>query len=205
MAAPDFMVDVNLSPSEAVAAEAMGFRAVDKTPPSPMSEQLRKELVRILTDGDDKNNGAFTIAVATHVEKFVGAAREILMTEKLAQNDVAALLGMRRRRYGGDILGDDSSGMLMGAVPTTENFGVQAIRQLIEAAQSMQNTPSKLVEALADARRLGLADVAAEIETRLGIKKDAGAASPEPRFPSRPAPPASHEPKNNDEEIDEGT
>lgn len=146
-----------------------------------MSEQLRTELIRILKTGDIKNNGAFTVAIATQVEKVVVAAREILMTESLAQNDLASLMLTRKRQqhFGLGMLGGAGGDSYVGApgydaplfpMPVNnENFGVQAIKQLVDGIGSIGETPAKLVEALAVARHNELHDVAASIEKKLGL------------------------------------
>lgn len=189
---PEYKLAVDINDAEAIELQKKGFQVAEKLPPSTISNQLRDELVRILKDGDTSSSGAFTVAVAARVEKFVVAAREILMTEKLAQNDIAALLAMKKRRrqqlgyggpmiapYGDDLLGEDY-GMGMVAPIPNENFGVQAIKQMIEAARSMSDSPVKLVEALASARQLGLHDVAAGIEKKLGVEKPTIEAVPTP-------------------------
>ena len=163
-------IDIPVSEQLATSLENDGFRVAKKTPPSLMSNQLRTELIRILTTGDDKNEGAFTVAVAAQVEKFVVAAREILMTENLAQNDLASLMMMRKGqldtvaarfvqrrfvRFDGSSMGSSSAMRLWSAsFPTVnnENFGVQAIRQIVDAVRTMSESPAKLVEALAVAR-----------------------------------------------------
>jgi hypothetical protein len=150
-----------------------------KNPPSVISQQLREELIRILQTGDEKSEGAFTIAVATQVEKFAVAAREILMTENLAKQDLGSLMRMRKASpfgayvggmpYGsyGSIGSDDMS----LSIGNNENFGVQAIRQIVDAAKAVQETPAKLVEALAIAKENKLDDVVAVLEAKLGIVK----------------------------------
>jgi len=151
-----------------------------KNPPSVISQQLREELIRILQTGDEKSEGAFTIAVATQVEKFAVAAREILMTENLAKQDLGSLMRMRKAAplgaylggmpYGsyGSIGGEDSMSLSIG---NNENFGVQAIRQIVDAAKAVQETPAKLVEALAIAKENKLDDVVAVLEAKLGVVK----------------------------------
>jgi len=196
MAANEYDLAVPLSNGESIKLQEEGFRVAEKIKPSTISNQLREELIRILREGDDKNDGAFTIAVATQVEKVAVAARDVLMTEKLAKNDLAALLGARKRRkqFGGGVINGvpyaeltsdfDSGEMLqgMGGVPVAnENFGVQAIKQMIEAMRSLQDSPAKLVEALASARQHGLDDVAKEIEKKLGISKPEQLEQPLPR------------------------
>lgn len=182
----DIMMDIPVSQSEATVMEGVGMRVSGRRPPSVISEQLRDELIRILRTGDEKNSGAFTVAVAVQVEKFVVAAREILMTENLAQNDLSSLMMMRRQHQmgpwgsvigggslGGGFVGGDSLLPGIGASPVNnENFGVQAIRQVVEAIRTVGDSPAKLVDALAAARSHGLDDVAAVLEKKLGVAKD---------------------------------
>lgn len=159
--------------------ERSGMRVALKRPPSVISNQLRAELIRILTTGDDKNEGAFTVAVAVQVEKFVVVSREILMTENLAQNDLGSLMMMRKQSMGGPYSPYNSivSGGYLGdglAIPSpinNENFGVQAIRQLVDAFRTVGESPAKLVEALAAAREHGLSDVVEALEKKLGVSK----------------------------------
>lgn len=197
----DIIMDIPISQGEAAVMEGVGMRVSARQPPSVISEQLRDELIRILRTGDEKNSGAFTVAVAVQVEKFVVAAREILMTEKLAQNDLSSLMMMRRQHQmgpwggvvGGGYLGAGDGllgvGTSVGVSPVNnENFGVQAIRQVVEAIRTVGDSPAKLVEALAAARSNGLDDVAAVLEKKLGVAKDES----NPVDPARPlsAPPS---------------
>jgi hypothetical protein len=177
----DVEMEIPLNAREAALIERAGLRvtAVEKRKPSAISNHLRDELIRILTTGDDKNDGAFTIAVATQVEKFVGAAREILMTEKMSENDLGSLLMNRKHPYGSgwsSVVGGGSfpleTGYPLGSVcVNNENFGVQAVRQLVEALGKVNENPAKLVEALAVARENNMPDVAADIEKKLGMTK----------------------------------
>jgi len=157
--------------------------AVNKFQPSTISNQLREELIRILTTGDEKHDGAFTVTVSAQVEKFVIASREILMAEDLAKKDLASLMMMRKNQYGawgGAVLGGLGGGIgdpyPMPGLVNNENFGVQAIRQLVDAVKTMGDSPAKLVEALAVARKNDLTDVVASLEKKLGIAKDDEAA-----------------------------
>jgi hypothetical protein len=147
-----------------------------------ISNQLRDELIRILKAGDAKNEGAFTVAIAAQVEKFVIAAREILMTESLAQNDLSSLMMMRKHPMGamgpwGNVIGSNltDNGLVGSYLPSpivnNENFGVQAVRQLVEAVRTMGDSPAKIVEALAVARSNNLTDVVAVLEKKLGVAK----------------------------------
>jgi hypothetical protein len=170
------MDDAFESKSVAPSLESNGLHAPKKNPPSMISQQLREELIRILQTGDLKNEGAFTVAVAAHVEKFAVAAREILMTENLAQNDLGSLMMMRKQPFGGpwnSVIGGgfvgDNSLLPIGTGINNENFGVQAIRQIVDAARTAGESPAKLVEALALARTHKLDDVAAALEKKLGV------------------------------------
>lgn len=182
----DVELDIPVNSAQAVSFEHNGMRVAKKRPPSVMSNQLRDELIRILTTGDDKNDGAFTIAIAVQVEKFVVAAREILMTENLAQNDLGSLMMMRKRQMGGPwsgivgggYLGEGSAfgpetGLPLPGLVNNENFGVQAVRQLVEAVRTMGDSPVKLVEALVAARENNLTDVVEALEKKLGVSKGA--------------------------------
>jgi hypothetical protein len=156
--------------------DAHNGHVTKKNPPSLISNQLRDELIRILRTGDDQNDGAFTIAVAAQVEKFVAAAREILMTENLAQNDLGSLMRMRKQPFG--LQGSWSPVIGGGGVDyippiNNENFGVQAIRQIVDGFKTTNESPAKLVEALVVARSNNLADVAAALEKKLGVSKAA--------------------------------
>ena len=173
------MGDVVESTSVAAPLESNGAHVAKKNPPSVISNQLRDELIRILRTGDAKNEGAFTVAIAAHVEKFAVAAREMLMTENLAQQDLSSLMMMRKHHLGSPYsLGLNSSSLVGDGflpMPTSlinnENFGVQAIRQVVDAVRTMGESPAKIVEALAVARSNNLADVAAALEKKLGILK----------------------------------
>lgn len=158
---------------------ATNGHAAKKSPPSVISNQLREELIRILKVGDAKHDGAFTVAVAAQIERFIGASREILMSEQLAQNDISSLMMMRKQHPWGSVvnlggIGDSISGNYLSAptITNNENFGVQAVRQLVDALRTASESPTKLVEALAAARANGLDDVAAALEKKLGVSKE---------------------------------
>jgi hypothetical protein len=171
-------MDIPVSEREAAALENHGMRVIKKDPPSVISNQLRDELIRILKTGDDKNDGAFTIAIATQVEKFVAAARAILMTENLAKNDLSSLMMMRNQHptLGAytNILGNEVYPLpsIMPSQGNNENFGVQAIRQLVDSFRTANESPAKLVEALVIARENNLTDVVASLEKKLGVSKE---------------------------------
>lgn len=164
--------------SAASEANGVGAASEAKHPASLISQQLRDELIRILQTGDLKNAGAFTVAVATHVEKFAVAAREILMTENLTQQDLRSLMMMRKRHpyvVGGGFIDADLPPLMPTPISNNENFGIQAIRQVVDAVRTMGESPAKLVEALAIARTNNLTDVVAVLERKLGMSKEESA------------------------------
>ena len=182
-----FAGTTNGAAPESNGSNGNGLHAAKKNPPSVISGQLREELIRILRTGDAQNEGAFTIAVALQVEKFAVAAREILMTESLAQKDLASLMMMRRQNMGmgawNSIVGDSLGASYLPTIGPTpivnnENFGVQAIRQIVDAVRTMNDSPAKLVEALAVARKNGLDDVVADLEKKLGVSKSGQTEAP---------------------------
>lgn len=141
-------MDIPMSKSVVTPLESNGSRVAKKNPPSVISNQLREELIRILQTGDLKNDGAFTVAIAAQVEKFIAAAREILMTENLAQNDLASLMMMRKPHFGGPYGFVGSSSLLPEtglplSIGNNENFGVQAIKQVVDAVRTMGESPAK--------------------------------------------------------------
>jgi hypothetical protein len=185
-------IDIPVTTEEAKMLEAQGFRTSLPEPPSQISEDLRKELIRVLQAGDVKKKGAFTVSVAAHLERLVAAAKQILMAEKIAANDIRALLGQKKNytniygqfgpaamnpMMGSNDLEDSDDTLGMGTPFTgsmgkgAENFGVQVIKELLSAAKSFHDSPAKDVEALAVARHEGLTDVVAALETKLGISK----------------------------------
>lgn len=180
----EFELEMRVTKAEAIELEKTGFKTVDPLPPSQISEDLRKEIIRVLTKGDEKKKGAFTVAVASHLERLIHAAKQILMAEKIASNDVGALLKNNQNPFmgGGGFIGP-AFGQMMGIDDATEeplvgiggkgneNFGVQVIKELISAARTFNDSPVKTIEALAVARKEGLTDVVASLEAKLGLQK----------------------------------
>jgi microcompartment protein CcmL/EutN len=71
------------------------------------------------------------------------------------------------------IVGDSVvGGGYLSPIVNNENFGVQAVRQIVDAAKTMGDSPAKLVEALVIARSNNLPDVAAALEKKLGVSKE---------------------------------
>jgi len=173
--------DVLLTQAEATKAERLGLSTTEDAPRSPIAEALRREIIDVVTRGDARKGGAFTAAVAIQVQKICAAAREIILAQRVAENDISALLQRKGGinigggMFGGGImglgeLGDDDGVLPLAGAPAAENFGTQAIRQLVEGLRGMNDSPAKLVEALALARSQGLTDVAASLEKKLGVE-----------------------------------
>jgi len=133
---------------------------------SPIGEAIRHEIVRLATEGDEKHGGDFTSAVAGRILNIATAARDLL----IAAGGVG-LSSKRRSKFNGffDPDSGEESAIQIGPSFSNENFGMTALRELISIAKNFHDVPSKTVEALAVARREGLADVAAELEKRLGV------------------------------------
>jgi hypothetical protein len=153
---------------------------------SPMAEALRAEVIRLCTEGDLKMGGAFTVELAMRIEGVVSAGRQILLAEKVSASDVEALLRRRRKNgliinggiVGDDFSSDDGSGITLASSSASENFGMSAIRQLVEGMRVQSESPLKLVEALAAARQHGLDDVVRVLEDKLGVGKSQVALPP---------------------------
>jgi hypothetical protein len=163
-----------------------------KSERTELSEVIRKELLRMCSEGDTKADGAFTVRALTRIVRYATVAEDMLVAESLVNGNTDALL--RRRRgmnsgviYGNGIIGgsafvgeDDSmtDGGPMAKSSLNENFGMTAIREMVSSLKAMQESPMKLVEALAYSRKHGLKDAAAELERRLGIGQPEVAAIP---------------------------
>jgi len=168
--------------------------------PSKISLALKEEIIRLCTEGDPKHGGMFTVEIASHIGRIVKAGRELLLAEKISMNDLDAL--MKRKRgfsissSGNSLIGsipgygssdedpmDEFSSPIQTTMPN-ENFGMTAIREIVNSLKgfsaSQNESPAKLVEALALARENKLDDVAAELEKKLGVTKSL---SPMPRQP----------------------
>mgnify|MGYP001608703318 CR=1 FL=1 len=176
---------VPVSPLEALRLESEGMSIAhaesERPQPSQISEAIRKEVMRVVSEGDRRNGGAFTMSVAAHVERLVVAAKDILVAERIADNDLEALLRSRRRRnglfdtvggseFGGSLMGEAELGPVV-ASSATENFGASFMRQIVDALTKLKpdEAPEKTVAALAEAERLGLKDVAASLRAKLGV------------------------------------
>lgn len=145
----------------------------------PLAEALRAELLKLAADGDPKEGGALTAEILLRIMRVAKTGRELLVSLAAAPSSLAALV--RRPKpyslFGGpaadyDDPEDGAGGALPYAVsPSSENFGMTAIREIIAAAKNLNGTtsPAKIVEAIALAREKGLDDVARDLEGQLGI------------------------------------
>jgi hypothetical protein len=167
-------------------------------PKSPIAEALRNEVIRLATEGDPKRDGTFSVEIAARIERIVLAGRNLLMAERLSAIDADHLIKRQKKNIfnnmnydplGDYTLGNDESFMAMGAPMMgsgsplavsgpSENFGMHAIREMVNAAKTMKDTPEALVSALALARKEDLHDVAADLERRLGISSPSPVSPP---------------------------
>ena len=171
--------------------------AVSVTPGKPkkaektaISEALRAEIIRLATEGSVDDDGALTPQVLSRLVQVAKTGRDVLVALNVSPTNLAALIKRRRMPWGGmgydipdELLGDDAGGDVLGQIggvlapsPVGENFGMVALRELIAGMKQVQQSPDRLVEALATARRYGLDDVAKKLEEQLGLS--AGAALP---------------------------
>jgi hypothetical protein len=162
----------------------------------PVAESLRAELLKLATEGDPKHKGALTAEVLARIMRVAKTGRDVLVSLNISGSNLANLV--RRRRgpmytpWGGQDEMDEgleegvgqSGGPLAFSTPQ-ENFGMTALRELIAGAQKHfggtgKGSTKDLIEALVLARKEGLTDVAAELETQLGFKKAPVLALPAP-------------------------
>lgn len=173
-----------------------GRKKAEKT---EVSEAIRKEIIRIATEGSIGDDGALTPQVLSRIRQVAKTGRDVLVALQASPRNLAALI-KRRGRLGlgvpmlgmeeGDDLdldgvdGDGDMGMngiggiggVLAPSPMGENFGMVALRELIAGMKDANKSPDRLVEALATARREKLDDVARHIEAQLGMAH--GAALP---------------------------
>lgn len=165
-----------------------------KAEKTAISEALRAEIIRLATEGSAEDDGALTPGVLSRLVQVAKTGRDVLVALNVSPTNLAALIRKRRRMgpwglVGDDLVGDDlggevdGEGMLGGGVlapsPLGENFGMLALRELIAGMKQANQSPDRLVEALATARREGLHDVAKKLEEQLGLTS--GAALPATR------------------------
>lgn len=173
-------------------------KTVEKT---PIGEALRKKFIELLSE-----DAPLTPNLLSKIIRMAESGRDLLAAEKITL-DQLGLIGRKRRKnpmglgiyqggYEEDLDGDGIVGMgaLGGALapaPPVENFGMQAIREMVEGLRTANDSPLKLVEALAAARSAGMKDVAAALEKKLGIEPEAKPPAAVLRGPgAKPAVPA---------------
>lgn len=174
--------------------------SVDVVPPArkkaektEVSEAIRKEIIRIATEGSTEDDGALTPGILSRIRQVAKTGRDVLVALQASPTNLAALIKKRRRLGLGipqlgiedgddfnmdDGLGDDAGmmgygGGVLAPSPLGENFGMVALRELIAGMKQANQSPDRLVEALATARREGLHDVAKKLEEQLGLTPDA--------------------------------
>lgn len=147
-----------------------------KAEKTPLSEALRGELIRVLTEGSKNDDGVLTPLVLSRVERIARTGRDLLVAASASPQNLAAMVRRKRLPWGGyglDLTSDDafvdgSNDNVFAPSQPAENFGMTAIREMVAAVKNVNNDPVKLVHALAVARREGLDDVARDLEAQLG-------------------------------------
>jgi hypothetical protein len=137
---------------------------------SPLADAIKGEIRRLL----DAPN--FTLGTLRAVERVAAHGRAMLA----GQAELDTLLGDTLSQAGDDYSGlgslgvdDGYGGMISGPLvgsPSVENFGSKALRELISLVPKLNKSKSSLVSqvrALAEARKLGLDDVADKLEKEL--------------------------------------
>jgi hypothetical protein len=133
---------------------------------SPLADAVREEIIRLV------NAETFTLGTLRAIERVAEHGRMMLIdaNELRAAGALEAL--------------DNDEGVQM--VDPLENFGAKAIRELIGGMQAATAKPTSLVEtvrAIAEARKLGLDNIAAELEASL--KQPAALAIEPPTDPDK--------------------
>lgn len=125
--------------------------------PSHLIEAIRTELKKIVDDPKLENRLGELGRLANQADDLVACVRA----------PEAVMLGEHKNfgMYSG-------GGVVPGVMPNNaETYGAQMMRQIIAALQEFQKankeTPERLAEAIAVARREGMTDLAAELEQRL--------------------------------------
>ena len=144
------------------------------TIPAALVEGVRAELKRLIEEPDlDKN--------LLSIEQIVHRTRELFVAFKAPAARPRRNAKMYLSSPGYD--SDDGEAMMSdpygNLAPNPETFGAKTLREIMALVpsllQAQRETPQALVNAIADARRAGLADVSAELEQRLLNKKLDGA------------------------------
>lgn len=175
---------------------------MEEKPASPLPEAIRSELLALARQGDAEKEGAMTSGVLARIERVAKTGRHLLSAIEASPSSVGAMVRSPKSGFmqmgaapsQSDLSEEDegsaSTYIPFASSPPAENFGMTAIREIISAARNMngQNSPARLVEALALAREKGLDDVARDIEAQLGFKSP-GPAQAAPVSAPRAAPP----------------
>jgi len=158
-----------------------------ETQAQALPEALRAEILKLATEGEKGSGGALTPDVLLRIERVAKTGRSLLVSLSVSPSNLAQMIkrpnpfGWSGPNQEDDVMDSGINGALGNAIPyasasPSENFGMTALREIIAATKNLNGnnngtSPVKLVEALVLAREKGLADVAKELETQLGIWK----------------------------------
>lgn len=138
--------------------------------PSPLAEALREELRRVLED----DGQPFTALVARRVYDVAIASKDLLVAAagKTTASTVASILDNQ-----GPLENLTAPGAITAPAIAAETFGARMLRELLAILPSLRpklplaneepEDPKALVQAIAQARQLGMSDVAEELEHKL--------------------------------------
>lgn len=131
----------------------------------PIAKAVREQLLQLLSQ-------PLTVGLLMKIENIVRPARQ--MVENLQSDE--DILGSLAKKNGVESVGYVETGQLgsnlLNASPLSsageaENFGARAIRELVSSLAGLNDSPEKLVPAIAQARELGLGDVEQSLMARL--------------------------------------
>lgn len=148
----------------------------------PIAKAVREQLLELLSQ-------PLTTGLLMKVENIVRPARQ--MVENLQSDE--DILGSLAKKNGVESVGYLGQQPMLNGEPLpqpaslssasdAENFGARAIRELVSSLAGMNDSPEKLVPAIAQARELGLRDVEQSLMSRLNrtLPKQQDKHDPEP-------------------------
>jgi len=136
-----------------------------------MSPQLAEALRNEIRTALDANGQAFDVNIARRVYDLAIAARDMCVAASSTVDDAVKQI----KDTNGPMESLDTPGTTESQLQASETFGARLTREILAAlpmlfsrqSQQQHQDPRRLVHALADARRNGMTDVAAELEIEL--------------------------------------
>lgn len=136
-----------------------------------LAEAIRQEILAVVSTGDTSRGGAFTPETAAQVARIAEAAQQLLLARRLAAVDAIGAMKKNKTGWLGPAEGYVYPGTIEMPMSSTssgpENFGTRAVREIVEVMKLQNESPEKVVRAIAEAKSLGLNDLATTLENRL--------------------------------------